>query len=480
MRRLLALLATLLGLALAPAAAQAFTFYDWGIAGSGIGSVAISGSTVYYAIAGSGDVGRSTLGAVPLTDRTAATGTSRPGSLAVAPDGNVWFSDPGDDKIGRVDATTGTITQIGTGLDHPAGLAVAANGNVWAVELGFPGSLDCVTGGVVTRNLLGYGGTPSVVAVASDGTIWFGDGSVVGHAVPSGAGCTVPTTAITTYTAPGGITVAGLSAAANGAMYVAGGTSLYRVSAPAAGAALNQAQVTIGADTTPGQLRTDAAGDAWYVDPAHSRIGEVPPGAAAATEWAVPANLAPHPSSLAFAPDGAVWYTADQALGRFSVETGPPGATGAAGTNGTNGTNGHDGAPGAPGPQGAAGAAGAPGAPGPRGATGPQGPQGPRGKRGKTGTISLPRIRCKLSGTKVTCKVVAGSGGGGNGSVGGGESRVHLSLRRGGHVYARATREARGTRSVRLRSLRRVRAGRYTLVVGLGRGVTVRMAMRLG
>jgi hypothetical protein len=69
--------------------------------------------------------------------------------------------------------------------------------------------------------------------------------------------------------------------------------------------------------------------------------------------------------------------------------------------------------------------------------------------------------------------VVAGSGGGGSG----GESRVHMSLRRGGRVYAQATRVAR---NVRLRSLRRVRSGRYTLVVRLGHGVTVRMAMRIG
>jgi len=56
---------------------------------------------------------------------------------------------------------------------------------------------------------------------------------------------------------------------------------------------------------------------------------------------------------------------------------------------------------------------------------------------------------------------------------------VHLSLQRGGRVYARATRVAKGTRDVRLRSLTPVRAGRYTLVVRLGHGVTVRMAMRL-
>jgi hypothetical protein len=46
-------------------------------------------------------------------------------------------------------------------------------------------------------------------------------------------------------------------------------------------------------------------------------------------------------------------------------------------------------------------------------------------------------------------------------------------------VYARATRVAKGTSTVRLHRVRRVRAGRYTLVVTLGRAVTVRVPVRI-
>jgi hypothetical protein len=92
--------------------------------------------------------------------------------------------------------------------------------------------------------------------------------------------------------------------------------------------------------------------------------------------------------------------------------------------------------------------------------------------------VRIPKISCKLQGTKVTCRVVTGSGGGG--SVGGGESRVRLSLIRGGRVYARAARLSRGSATVHLHRVRPVRAGRYTLVVGLGRAVIVRVPMRIG
>jgi hypothetical protein len=126
---------------------------------------------------------------------------------------------------------------------------------------------------------------------------------------------------------------------------------------------------------------------------------------------------------------------------------------------------------------GVAGPAGLPGAQGPRGATGAQGPRGATGRRGKPGEVRIPKISCTLHATRVTCRVDTGSGGT---TVGGGEARLRLSLTRGGRVYARASRVPKGTETVRLHRVRRVRAGRYTLVVTLGRSVTVRVPMRIG
>jgi hypothetical protein len=291
-----------------------------------------------------------------------------------------------------------------------------------------------------------------------------------------GPGCSPP--AITTYdfAAP-----AALAAAGGGDMYVASAAGLASVHAN--GASLTTTPV-VGLGTSDVTAMHDAAdGSAWYVDGPDGRIGRVT-GSAVAVEYALPRTMPDNPTEFTFTADKALWFTGSDGtptdlIGRFSEETGLPGQDGQDGTNGADGTDGRNGAQGPAGPQGAGGAAGAQGVPGLRGGTGPQGPQGERGKRGKTGVVSVPRIKCKLSGTKVTCKVVSGSGGNGGGSVGGGESRVHLSLQRGGRVYARATREATGTRDVRLRSLRRVRTGRYTLVVRLGHGVTVRMAMRI-
>src|SRR4051794_29042907 len=107
MRRLLPLLASLLTLAFA-STASAYTFYDWTVTGQPT-SVAISGSTVYYSISGSKDIGRSTTGGAALTNRTNPSATSRPAQLATGQNGDIWFADSADHAIGRL-ATNGTFT----------------------------------------------------------------------------------------------------------------------------------------------------------------------------------------------------------------------------------------------------------------------------------------------------------------------------------------------------------------------------------
>ena len=56
MRRLPLLLASLAALAFAPAAAQAFTFYDWSV-GAQPTSIAVGATNAYYTISGSPDIG---------------------------------------------------------------------------------------------------------------------------------------------------------------------------------------------------------------------------------------------------------------------------------------------------------------------------------------------------------------------------------------------------------------------------------------
>jgi virginiamycin B lyase len=485
MRRLLALLTSLLALALAPAAAQAFTFYDYDTpAASAPLGIAASGDFVYFTLSGTGDVGRTTLTGLQIDPF--AAGGSAPGVLVPGPGGTLWFADATTKKIGHVTPTAagGSANELATVLaSAPVDLTLGPNGNVWVAETN--GDVVCITpAGVVGTPAASQLANPVAIAQGPDGALWVLDANAAALArVTTDNGCGV--TGATAFPVTNAVGPTDIAAAPDGTLYLGASGALVKVTPHGSAQNPDFAPVALDPGTTPSAVHANATG-IWWIDRTDRRLGRYVPATntapATVSEWAVPSS-AGTPVDFALASDKSVWYTTTgDAIGRFSEETGPAGPQGSQGPQGAQGGQGPQGQPGVQGNAGAPGAAGATGAqgvPGLRGATGPQGPQGERGKRGKTGTVSVPRIKCKLSGTKVTCKVVAGSGGSGGGTVGGGESRVHLSLQRGGRVYARATRVAAGTRDVRLRSLRRVHAGRYTLVVALGHGVTVRMAVRI-
>jgi sugar lactone lactonase YvrE len=58
-----------------------------------------------------------------------------PAGLALAPDGSLYFSDTGNNRV-RVIHTDGTIATVAAGLNAPAGLAVTADGSLLVADSG--------------------------------------------------------------------------------------------------------------------------------------------------------------------------------------------------------------------------------------------------------------------------------------------------------------------------------------------------------
>ncbi|HEY2718057.1 MAG TPA: hypothetical protein VGI52_00395, partial [Solirubrobacteraceae bacterium] len=143
--------------------------------------------------------------------------------------------------------------------------------------------------------------------------------------------------------------------------------------------------------------------------------------------------------------------------------TGGTGATGAQGPAGAAGQKGADGAAGGDGAAGPAGSAGAAGAAGPSGPAGPAGPAGPQGPAGAAGKVQLVKCTTQLVTGPVKFTAAAAS--------------AHATLARRGVVYAAGIARVSGGRmSLRLKSRRKLRPGRYrlTLISGKGRHITVR------
>src|SRR5262249_55829437 len=110
-----------------------------------------------------------------------------------AVDGNLWFTELGSNDIGRINPTTGTITEYVVPLNSSGGIAAGPDGKVWFGVGGYGiGRIDPFTGAITEFALPPAAvpwGTPTGLVAGPDGNVWFGTvygSDVVGRITPSG------------------------------------------------------------------------------------------------------------------------------------------------------------------------------------------------------------------------------------------------------------------------------------------------------
>ena len=63
---------------------------------------------------------------------------SGPVGITAGPDGNLWFTEIGGNRIGRI-TPTGTVTEFSSGItagSEPLGITAGPDGNLWFTEIG--------------------------------------------------------------------------------------------------------------------------------------------------------------------------------------------------------------------------------------------------------------------------------------------------------------------------------------------------------
>jgi virginiamycin B lyase len=93
------------------------------------------------------------------------------GCCAVGPDGALWFTNPGNNSIGRI-TTTGTVTNYkGHGIADPEGIITGPDGALWFTNAVPDGSIGRITtAGKVTTYCSGM--FPNSVAAGPHGSVW--------------------------------------------------------------------------------------------------------------------------------------------------------------------------------------------------------------------------------------------------------------------------------------------------------------------
>ena len=105
-----------------------------------------------------------------------------PFDIVAGPDGNLWFTDPGGNTIGRVTPSGPTITQftIPTAFGTPNGIASGFDGRLWFTERN-AGKIGRITtdGANIDEFPIPSGLQPILIARGPDGALWFTEGLFV-------------------------------------------------------------------------------------------------------------------------------------------------------------------------------------------------------------------------------------------------------------------------------------------------------------
>ena len=270
----------LLGLSGA-AQAQVVTEFSAGItAGSEPwGITAGPDGNLWFTEQGGDRIGRITTAGVVTLFSVGITPGASPFDITAGPDGNLWFTEQVGDRIGRI-TTAGVVTEFSAGITagaQPRGITTGPDGNLWFTEQGGDRIGRITTAGVVTEFSAGItaGANPYGITAGPDGNLWFTEGGIdrIGR-ITTGVGPAPTVTSIAPDSGPAGggtaITITGTGFEA-GAMATIGGVAAtgVDVTGPTTAAATTPALTpgTLNAvtlanpDTASGTL---AAG--WFAD----------------------------------------------------------------------------------------------------------------------------------------------------------------------------------------------------------------------
>ena len=245
---------------------------------------------------------------VQITEFKLPNTSSGPAGIAPGPDGNLWFTELFENKIGRIStagAVTGEFAVPGGSVvtEYPAGIAAGPDGNLWFTELTVNLVGRITTAGVVTQfSVPTANADPADIARGPDGNFWFTEAGAnkIGRITPAGAIKEFPLPA-------GGMRPLGIAAGPDGNLWftVSGSAAIGRVSPQ--GAFQQYLLPDAGADPQPAAIAAGPDGNLWFTELNGNNIGRITPSGAI-TEFGLPT---PGAFSLIITagPDGNLWLT---------------------------------------------------------------------------------------------------------------------------------------------------------------------------
>ena len=149
---------------------------EFPVPGGSEGIAAGPDGAIWFTEGGLDRIGRiTTTGAV---SEFALPAGSAPTGIVAGSDGNLWFTETSANKIGRI-TPLGTVTEfpVPTAGSRPLYITSGPDGNLWFTEEAGDRIARITTSGVITEFRLPTQGRPIDVTAGPDGNIWFTDGA---------------------------------------------------------------------------------------------------------------------------------------------------------------------------------------------------------------------------------------------------------------------------------------------------------------
>jgi virginiamycin B lyase len=246
----------------------------------------------------------------PIKEYEVPTPKSRPHDPALAPDGSLWYTGQGANKLGRLDPSTGAFKEYPLKTPHsgPHGLVADQRGNIWftAISAGYIGELDPKTGDI--REFRPADKTeidPHTPVFDHDGILWFTneETNYIGRLDPSTGQMTLVKSP-TSHAVPYGIVIL----ATNAPLFCEFGTNKLATVDPKT---MTVHEYTLpNGSARPRRIALAPDGTVFYTDYARGFLGHFDPASGKLLrEWPSPGGSDSEPYGIAVTADGIVWYS---------------------------------------------------------------------------------------------------------------------------------------------------------------------------
>jgi streptogramin lyase len=241
------------------------------------------------------------VGSYPIT----AAGV--PTRCCLGPDGNVWYTDYANSKIGKI-TPAGIVTEYATptGASGPIDICAGPDGNLWFVEHLFNNLGKCTTAGVMNEyNIGGSVAGPSGICAGPDGNLW-----VVG--TTAGSGITAYNTSGVAQGALGGYTGTGICVGPDSRLWVTSPNAVGLVAVTVAfGGTTYTTGLPVATSFTNAYLTSGPDGRVWFQNPGANTIGAITT-TGAITNYVIPTASSKPQYGITKGSDGNVWFSETQ------------------------------------------------------------------------------------------------------------------------------------------------------------------------